>query len=124
MDINELLEKLLNEHNPWNRDMFPTDDDKAVAEAMPDTAVRSAIAGHLMRHGWELCIKKVQEFLEGTSYGEEYTYPTLEDYCKMVWPDKEDIEINEPFRIGWDMARTKNKHLGIFEPDESEDEDV
>lgn len=41
--------------------------------------------------------------------GEQYAYPTIKDYENC---SKFKIT-NEAFRIGWDAARMKNKHLGI-----------
>ena len=41
-----------------------------------------------------------------------YAYPTVEDYEKCV-----KFKINEAFRIGWDMARTKNKHFTALASD-------
>ena len=37
---------------------------------------------------------------------DEYTYKTIEEYEEIVG-----FKVNDAFRIGWDMARTKNKHL-------------
>lgn len=41
---------------------------------------------------------------------EDYVYPTIKDYKNIMGTG---FKVNEPFRIGWDMARLKNKHLGI-----------
>jgi hypothetical protein len=42
---------------------------------------------------------------------EDYAYPTVEYFEKMVG-----YTVNEAFRIGWQMARTKNRNLGIGIP--------
>ena len=36
----------------------------------------------------------------------EYAYKTVEEYEEILGQ-----KVNDAFRIGWDMARTKNKHL-------------
>ena len=48
-------------------------------------------------------------------YGEQYAWPTIEDYEKTLG-----YKVNEACRMGWDMARFKNKHMGLFEKPENE----
>jgi len=52
----------------------------------------------------------------------DYMYKDIEDYKKTVWPDKPDMEVNEAFRIGWDMARSTNSILRQLAENSSEDE--
>jgi len=46
-------------------------------------------------------------------FDEEYAYKTIEEYESLT-----DFKVNEAFKLGWRMARVKNKHLGIEEKNE------
>ena len=49
-----------------------------------------------------------------------YAYKDIEEYKSIVWPDKPEVDVNEAFRVGWDMARATNKMLGIMAGDDRE----
>lgn len=40
---------------------------------------------------------------------DDYTYKTVEDYEKILGH-----KVADPFRVGWQMARTTNAQLGIM----------
>lgn len=42
-------------------------------------------------------------------YGEQLAYQSVEDYEKFLG-----FKVNDAFRIGFEMARIKNKQLGII----------
>ena len=52
--------------------------------------------------------------LEESGSKHDYAYKTIEEYKSIVWPDKPDMEINDAFRIGWDMARITNKMIAML----------
>lgn len=46
-------------------------------------------------------------------FGEQYAYKTINEYEHIVG-----YQINDAFKMGWEMARMKNKDFLIFEEDE------
>jgi len=61
--------------------------------------IRMLIIGNLM-----MCLKEAQ-------HDREYMYKDIDEYKSIAWPDKPEMEVNEAFRIGWDMARSTNSIL-------------
>lgn len=49
-----------------------------------------------------------QDASQSALKGNEYAYKTGEEYEEIVG-----YKVNEAFKIGWSMARMKNKHFGI-----------
>ncbi|MEI6153627.1 MAG: hypothetical protein WCQ90_06030 [Deltaproteobacteria bacterium] len=45
---------------PWPEEVWPMTDDEYV-QAIPDPKLRTAISGFLMRKGWEICVKQLEE---------------------------------------------------------------
>lgn len=48
-------------------------------------------------------------------FAEQYCYPTVEDYERLAG-----YKVNEAFKMAWNIARVKNKHLGITEEQKEE----
>jgi len=48
---------------PWPKEVWPMTDDEYV-QAIPDTKLRTAISGFLMRKGWETYRRQLKEQLE------------------------------------------------------------
>jgi hypothetical protein len=76
---------------------------------------RGYSAEHMLKKACQVIENQAKEILDGpkkneNQFGEQYAYKTIQEYENIVG-----YQINDAFRMGWDMARMKNKNFGIFE---------
>ena len=53
---------------------------------------------------------------ETTEYGEQFAYADIAEYESLVG-----YKMSDAFKLGWEMARMKNKHFGFLEPETKEE---
>ena len=51
---------------------------------------------------------------EQIEFSERYAYRDIDEYAAILG-----VQVNDSHKIIWNMARVKNKHLGIFQPYET-----
>jgi hypothetical protein len=54
---------------PWPADIWPMTDEE-YAQAVPDPHTRTAVSGFLMREGWRLCAKRIDELMKDAECSE------------------------------------------------------